>query len=110
MPSWVRSAGAWLSRFRWALWAFLGVALAAGLWALRRLTLSPAELATSATGPDPLAPIQEKVTRAEEQALVARVQATAKADADRDRLAETMKVEDGAERRRRLAEHLQSLR
>lgn len=53
--------------------------------------------------------LKERVRVAEEEALVARVEARVEAEQQREELEEIAKVEDGAERRRRLAEMLRKL-
>lgn len=53
--------------------------------------------------------IKENVTRVEEEALVARIEATIRAETDREQLERIAKVEDGVERRRRLAAMLRRL-
>jgi hypothetical protein len=53
--------------------------------------------------------LKERVRVAEEEALVARVEARVEAEADKQELEEVATIEDGAERRRRLAEMLRKL-
>ena len=53
--------------------------------------------------------IQKRVEVAEEQALVTRIEAKVRAAGDREQLERIAKVEDGPERRRRLAAMLRRL-
>ena len=53
--------------------------------------------------------IQDAVRKAEEEALVARVEARVKAEQEVEELEEVSKIDDGVERRRRLAEMLNDL-
>ena len=53
--------------------------------------------------------IREKVRQAEEEALVARVEAKVKAETEVKKLEEVAEISDGAERRKRLAEMLNDL-
>lgn len=53
--------------------------------------------------------LKEKVQKAEEEALVARVEARVKAEHEVKELEEVAKIDDGAERRKRLAEMLNGL-
>lgn len=53
--------------------------------------------------------IHERVRVAEEEATVARIEARVRADTDREQLERISQVEDGAERRRRLAAMLRRL-
>jgi len=63
--------------------------------------------------PKPLPPIDERVHErvkaAEEEATVARIEARVRASTDREQLERISQVEDGAERRRRLAAMLRRL-
>jgi len=53
--------------------------------------------------------LKERVRAAEEEALVARVEARVEAEGQRKELDAVAEIEDGAERRRRLAEMLRKL-
>lgn len=53
--------------------------------------------------------MQRKLDQVHEEALTAKVTAKVKADADRIELAEIIAIDDGKERRRRLAEKLKQL-
>lgn len=53
--------------------------------------------------------LKERVRVAEEEALVARVEARVEAEVQREELEEVGQIEDGAERRRRLADMLRKL-
>lgn len=53
--------------------------------------------------------MQRKLDQVHEEALTAKVKAKAKADEDRIELAEIIAIDDGKERRQRLAEKLRHL-
>lgn len=53
--------------------------------------------------------IKEKVVQAEEESLIARVEARVEAETQREELKEIAKEDDGVERRRRLASMLRRL-
>lgn len=93
----------------WKVWAVLAAIVAVGAWVAHRLFLSPPErVEPPSTGVLPA--VQERVVRAEERALVAKAQAAATAQEHHDAIQEIAKVEDGKERRRRLAELLSTLK
>lgn len=98
---------AWWAKSRWAVWALIGIIFAIMVLVLRSLFQVKGK---GDSGKFELPPvpkvIQEKVNKAEEDGLRARVEATAKADEQKKQLAEVLKIDDGAERRKRLAEML----
>ena len=96
---------AFFARIHWGFWAAL-LGVAGALAFLLRLLAKPTD-----TEPLPSAPValQAKVAKVEEQALVAKVTATVKAEEQKTQLADIAKVDDGAERRRRLAAMLRGL-
>jgi hypothetical protein len=59
--------------------------------------------------PPPPSELQKKVDAAHEEALKARIQAQAVADEHKARVDEISKIDDGAERRKQLAEYLKTL-
>lgn len=97
-------------RFKWVVIA-VGVAIALLLLMLLAGFFQKEDSDGSKT--DPLPDVGEKlkeaVRQAEEEALVARVEARVEAETQKEELAEIAAVEDGAERRRRLAEMLRRL-
>lgn len=96
---------AWWAKSRWAVWVALGVIVAILALVLRGMLSGGKSIPGGGRLPVPKA-IQDQVDRAEEDGLRARVQATAKADSQKEQLNEVMKLDDGAERRKRLAEML----
>lgn len=54
--------------------------------------------------------LKAKVAKVEEEALIARVEARVTAEKDQEALEEVAKIEDGAERRERLAAMLRTLK
>lgn len=59
--------------------------------------------------PEPPAEVKQRAEQAYEEALIARVEATTVAEEKRTELEEIGKIDDGAERRKRLAEMLRRL-
>lgn len=106
----MKDIAAFFARFRWALWVVLAVGAAVLLWALSRLfdPRNPEEPVFRL--PEVPQALKERVQKAEEDALVARVRASATAESQRAEVQTIMQIEDGAERRRRLAAHLATLR
>lgn len=105
---------AFWKRSKWVLVSVAGGVLLVVAFLLRGLFMKP----RSGTETDPLEPkplppiderIKEQVAKAEEEATVARIEAKVRADVDREQLERINQVEDGAERRRRLATMLRRL-
>lgn len=103
---------AFWKRSKWVIISVGGVLLLVLAFLLRGL------FAKKTPEPDPLDPkplppiderIKERVAQAEEEATVARIEAKVRADTDREQLERINQVEDGAERRRRLAAMLRRL-
>ena len=103
---------AFWKRSKWVLLAVGGVIVAVLAFVLRGLFVRKRPERPS-NEPQPLPPIDEciyeRVRVAEEEATVARIEAKVRADTDREQLERINKVEDGAERRRRLAAMLRRL-
>lgn len=96
---------AWWAKTRWAVWAVLGVIFGIMVLVFRSLLTSKTSGRTvdvPARLPVPKV-LQEKVDKAEEDNLRARVAAEAKATVQKEQLEEVLKIDDGAERRKRLA-------
>lgn len=103
---------AFWKRSKWVLLAVAGVAVAVLAFMLRGLFARKTPERPS-NEPQPLPPIderiKERVVQAEEEATVARIEAKVKADTDREQLERINQVDDGAERRKRLAAMLRRL-
>jgi anti-sigma-K factor RskA len=101
---------AWLTKGSWALWVALSGVVVVLAFVLRRAfeQRAPEEPVFQLPAVPPK--LQQKVEAAQEQALVARVQATAQAEGQKQQLAQVMAIDDGAERRRRLADLLTTLK
>lgn len=101
---------AWFKTSKWALYAvaaFLLMILGVVLYSLFH---SPQDDPTKPTRlPEVPKPLLEKVEKAEEAALVAKVEARVKSDTDRAKLTEAQAVADGKARRAALAAVLRSL-
>ena len=97
---------------KWVIVSVAGVLVLVLAFLLRGLIARKAP-EPEPNGPQPLPPIderiKERVAQAEEEATVARIEARVHADADREQLERIAKVDDGAERRRRLAAMLRRL-
>jgi hypothetical protein len=109
MKAWFKAL--W-KRSKWVLLAVGGVLVAILAFVLRGLFVrKPPERPSNE--PQPLPPVDERIHErvkvAEEEATVARIEAKVKADTDREQLDRINTVEDGAERRRRLAAMLRRL-
>lgn len=104
---------AFWKRSKWVILSVAAALVAVLAFILRGLFTKKPSQPVAPDTPQPLPPIderiREKVTKAEEEALVARVEARVQAETQRAELDEIAKVEDGAERRRRLAEMLRRL-
>jgi hypothetical protein len=99
---------AWWKTSKWAVFAVLGVVALIVGFVFRSLFTGR----TGGTGPGippPPSAIQQAVEAAHEEALKARIQAKAEADEHTAKVAEISKIDDGAERRKRLAEYLKTL-
>lgn len=98
------------ARWRAGGWVILAALATAGVIVWRLVTLKHATL----QGPnaEPVVPpeLASRVAKAEEEALVARVQATTKATEHMTELQTIQAIDDGAERRRRLAAMLTTLK
>lgn len=101
----------WLiSKFKgakWLAWAGLGVVAVVILFIVRGLFSGPKTPGKRL--PEVPNALKEKVEKAEEGALIARVEARVKAEEATKELEEIAAVDDGAERRKRLAEMLNGL-
>lgn len=97
---------AWFHRFRWIIWIVIGVCAVIMLFVLRSLVLKKGGGDSGGLLPPIPKPIQDKVDQALEDNLKVRVEATTKADDQKQQLADVLKIDDGAERRKRLAEML----
>lgn len=104
----MKQVRAWLAEFRWILWVLAAV-VAAFLFAM----VSPFLFQQGSDGATvlPALPqtVQRKLDAAHEAALIAKTNAITKADTDKGDLKMIAKIDDGAERRRRLAEKLRTL-
>lgn len=103
---------AFWKRSKWVLIAVAGGVLLVVAFLLRGL-FTRRDPAPRPDEPQPLPPIderiKERVAQVEEEATVARIEAKVRADTDREQLERINQVEDGAERRRRLAAMLRRL-
>mgnify|MGYP006326731105 CR=1 FL=1 len=102
----LRLAWTWVRRYWWAL--LLG-ALTVGTAILHRLARAP----SLPLGPPPPTPIRDairqRVEAAEEDSLRVRVETQTETRVAKEALDQVSAIEDGAERRRRLAEMLRGL-
>jgi len=92
---------------KWVFWLILISALSV-LFSLIRSFFSRSHVPRKNL-PDVSERLKAKVEKVEEDALIARVRARVEAEKAEKRLEEIAKVDDGIERRKRLAEYLSSL-
>jgi len=95
----------WWAKSRWAVWAIIGLIAVIMLAVLKSLFFGGKPKVGEADAGLPPVPkaLQAKVDKAEEDGLKARVEAVAVAGEQKKQLDEVMKIDDGAERRKRLA-------
>jgi len=100
-------------RSKWVILSVAGGVLIVLVIVLRGLFTRKSSPPKNPDGSQPLPPIdariKEHVAVVEEEATVARIEARVEATADREQLERISKVEDGVERRRRLAAMLRRL-
>lgn len=98
----------WLKSTKWVLYSVLAVGAGILLLALRHLFYGD-----KPTGPGRLPDVPEalrkKVEQAQEEAIKAKVEAKMVAETDKKQVEEILKIDDGAERRKRLADKLRAL-
>lgn len=97
---------AWWAKSRWAVWVVIGVIGAIMVLVLRSILSGKKGGGAKFELPPIPQVIQDRVNAAEEDGLRARVAASVKAEGQKEQLAEVLKIDDGAERRKRLAEML----
>jgi hypothetical protein len=97
----------WVKSLRWVAWAVLAFAVVLVIWLVKGLFDGPK------TGPgrlpEPPKKLKEKVEKAEEAALVSKVEARVEAEKAKEALDEIAEIDDGKERRKRLADMLNNL-
>jgi hypothetical protein len=99
---------AWVKSIKWLAYAVLAVSFGVLLLILRNLFFGPKPKGPERL-PDVPPKLREKVEKAEEAALRAKVEANVTAEAEKKAVEEILKIDDGKERRRRLAEKLRNL-
>ena len=105
---------AWLAKYKWLSWSLLAIIIAVFTLILRRMFSGVSE-ADRQRYQSPAVPfeVQQQVRKAEEQAIVARIEASTQAASKKEELQATMQIPDGpdngAERRKRLAALLRTL-
>jgi hypothetical protein len=105
---------AWFARFRWVGWLVLAAVIAVFTLVLRRMFAGASPQDRQRFQMPAVPPVvQQRVEAAEEQAAVARIQASTQAAAKREELQQVLQIPDGsdggAERRKRLAALLRTL-
>lgn len=99
---------AWLKQTKWVLYVILAVGTGILLLVLRKMFFGPKPDVPTRL-PDVPPALQRKVDQVQEEALKAKVEAKVTAEDDKKQLDEITKIDDGAERRKRLAQMLQNL-
>jgi hypothetical protein len=100
----------WFSKFKgmkWLSWTILGGVAVILIFIVRGLFNGPKTPGRRL--PEVPDTLKKKIAAAEEEALVSRVRAKAEAEEANKQLEEIASVEDGAKRRQRLAEYLDTL-
>ena len=97
----------WIKSLRWVAWAILAFVVVLVIWLVKGLFDGP----KTGTGRLPEVPqkLKEKVAKVEEAALVSKVEARVEAEKAKEALDEIAEIDDGKERRKRLAEMLRGL-
>jgi uncharacterized membrane protein YdfJ with MMPL/SSD domain len=98
----------WLKSAKWVLYLILAVAAGILLLTLRKMFVIPRPIGPNRL-PDVPPALQAKVEKAQEEALKAKVAAKVTADTDKQELTQILQIDDGVERRKRLAEKLRTL-
>jgi hypothetical protein len=106
----MKSVVAWVKTSKWVLYLVAaGILMILGM-VLYSLFHSPQDNTPGSSRlPEVPKPLLEKVEKAEEAALIAKVEAKVKSDTDRTKLAEAQAIADGKARRAALAAVLRSL-
>jgi len=99
---------AWIKSVKYLAWGLLAVGVVVAIWLIRTLFSGP-KPSGPARLPEVPPALQKKVEATEEAATKAKLEVKIKSDADRAELVRTMQIQDGAERRKRLAELLRRL-
>lgn len=103
---WVKATYA---RFKYVVWAIGGVVVVIFAALLKNIVVPPRKPGKKIALPEIPPVVQAKVDKAHEEALVARVEARVEAEAEVVKLEEVAKIDDGAERRKRLAAMLEDI-
>lgn len=98
----------WIKSAKWVLYLVLAVTAGILLLTLRKLFVLPRPDGPTRL-PDVPPALRAKVEHAQEEALKAKIEAKTTAEADKKDLVEILQVDDGIERRRRLADKLRQL-
>jgi hypothetical protein len=104
----MKSLIAWLKSAKWVLYVVLAVGTGILFLVLRKMFFGPKPEGPTRL-PDVPPALQRKVDQVQEEALKAKVEAKVTAEDDKKKLDEITKIDDGAERRKQLAQMLQNL-
>ena len=97
-------------RYRYWFWIGAAVLIAILLFVVRGLIVGSKDGGKRKISlPEVPKALKDKVEQAEEESLVARVEARVVAEQEKKELQEVAKIDDGAERRKRLAKMLEGL-
>lgn len=94
----------WWKVLKWIFYLILATGVACLVWMVRKAFRKPPPAPS-----EPPSALETKVVQVEVEALQARVEAKVTADEDKKKVVEILKVDDGAERRKQLAEMLNNL-
>jgi hypothetical protein len=104
----MKSFLAWLKSAKWIALVVLAVGAGVLLLVLRKMFWGPKPEGPTRL-PDVPPALQKKVEKAQEEAIKAKVEAKITAEIDKKEVEEILQIDDGAERRKRLAEKLKNL-
>lgn len=99
---------AWLKSMKWVVYVVIATGLGILLLVLRNIFAGPKPKGPERL-PDVPPKLREKVAQVEEEALKAKIEAKVTAEAEKKEVEEILKIDDGKERRKRLAEKLRNL-
>lgn len=98
----------WLKSAKWVAYAMIAVVVGVLLLVLRNLFAGPRPDRPGRL-PDVPEKLKEKVDKVQEEALKAKIEAKVQAEDDKKEIEEILQVQDGRERRAKLAEKLANL-
>ena len=99
---------AWLKSAKWVVYLVLATIVGVLALTLRKLFVIPRPEGPTRL-PDIPPALRAKVEKAQEEAIKAKIEAKVTAEADKKDIVEILQIDDGIERRKRLADKLRQL-